>query len=67
VKCQLILAVLDAENARLLQRQREMFDAPEPVRRPKRHDDRSNIRTDGTGNELPALEGHRPPAVGDMR
>jgi AcrR family transcriptional regulator len=30
-KRQLILAVLDAENARLLERQREMFDAPEPL------------------------------------
>ena len=30
-KRQLILAVLDAENERLLQRQREMFDAPEPL------------------------------------
>jgi AcrR family transcriptional regulator len=30
-KRQLILAVLDAENARLLGRQREMFDAPEPL------------------------------------
>jgi hypothetical protein len=31
VKRQLILAVLDAENARLLERQREMFEAPEPA------------------------------------
>ena len=30
-KRQLILAVLDAENERLLERQREMFDAPEPL------------------------------------
>ncbi|HEY7590729.1 MAG TPA: TetR/AcrR family transcriptional regulator [Candidatus Limnocylindrales bacterium] len=30
-KRQLILAVLDAENARLLDRQRAMFDAPEPL------------------------------------
>jgi len=30
-KRQLILAVLDAENDRLLERQREMFDAPEPL------------------------------------
>jgi AcrR family transcriptional regulator len=30
-KRQLILAVLDAENARLLERQRAMFDAPEPL------------------------------------
>jgi AcrR family transcriptional regulator len=30
-KRQLILAVLEAENARLLERQREMFDAPEPL------------------------------------
>jgi AcrR family transcriptional regulator len=30
-KRQLILAVLDAENARLLGRQRHMFDAPEPL------------------------------------
>jgi AcrR family transcriptional regulator len=30
-KRQLILAVLDAENARLLERQRGMFDAPEPL------------------------------------
>jgi AcrR family transcriptional regulator len=30
-KRQLILAVLDAENARLLARQRAMFDAPEPL------------------------------------
>lgn len=28
---QLILAVLDAENERLLERQREMFDAPDPL------------------------------------
>ena len=30
-KRQLILAVLDAENARLLERQREMFDEPQPL------------------------------------
>lgn len=30
-KRQLILAVLDAENDRLLERQRQMFDAPEPL------------------------------------
>jgi AcrR family transcriptional regulator len=30
-KRQLILAVLEAENARLLERQRAMFDAPEPL------------------------------------
>lgn len=30
-KRQLILAVLDAENARLLERQRDMFNAPEPL------------------------------------
>ena len=30
-KTQLILAVLDAENARLLERQREMFDTPQPL------------------------------------
>ena len=30
-KRQLILAVLEAETARLLERQREMFDAPEPL------------------------------------
>jgi len=30
-KRQLILAVLEAENERLLERQREMFDAPEPL------------------------------------
>ncbi len=30
-KRQLILAVLDAENARLLDRQREMFDTPQPL------------------------------------
>ena len=30
-KLQLILAVLAAENARLLERQRAMFDAPEPL------------------------------------
>ena len=30
-KRQLILAVLDAENARLLQRQRRMYDTPEPL------------------------------------
>ena len=30
-KRQLILAVLEAENARLLERQRQMFDAPEPL------------------------------------
>jgi AcrR family transcriptional regulator len=30
-KRQLILAVLDAENERLLERQRQMFDAPEPL------------------------------------
>ena len=30
-KRQLILAVLDAENERLLERQRAMFDAPEPL------------------------------------
>lgn len=30
-KRQLILAVLDAENERLLERQREMFEAPEPL------------------------------------
>lgn len=30
-KRQLILAVLDAENDRLLDRQREMFDAPDPL------------------------------------
>ncbi len=30
-KRQLILAVLDAENARLLERQREMFDTPQPL------------------------------------
>ncbi len=30
-KRQLILAVLEAENQRLLERQREMFDAPEPL------------------------------------
>jgi AcrR family transcriptional regulator len=30
-KRQLILAVLDAENARLLERQREMFDTPLPL------------------------------------
>jgi AcrR family transcriptional regulator len=30
-KRQLILAVLDSENNRLLERQREMFDAPEPL------------------------------------
>ena len=30
-KRQLILAVLDAENARLLERQKAMFDAPEPL------------------------------------
>jgi AcrR family transcriptional regulator len=30
-KRQLILAVLQAENERLLERQREMFDAPEPL------------------------------------
>jgi len=30
-KRQLILAVLEAENKRLLERQREMFDAPEPL------------------------------------
>ena len=30
-KRQLILAVLDAENTRLLERQREMFEAPEPL------------------------------------
>lgn len=30
-KRQLILAVLDAENERLLERQREMFDAPKPL------------------------------------
>jgi AcrR family transcriptional regulator len=30
-KRQLILAVLGAETARLLERQREMFDAPEPL------------------------------------
>jgi AcrR family transcriptional regulator len=30
-KRQLILAVLEAENARLLERQRTMFDAPEPL------------------------------------
>lgn len=30
-KRHLILAVLDAENARLLDRQREMFDAPDPL------------------------------------
>jgi AcrR family transcriptional regulator len=30
-KRQLILAVLDAENQRLLERQRDMFDAPEPL------------------------------------
>jgi AcrR family transcriptional regulator len=30
-KRQLILAVLDAENARLLERQRHMYDAPEPL------------------------------------
>jgi AcrR family transcriptional regulator len=30
-KRQLILAVLDAENARLLDRQRDMFDTPQPL------------------------------------
>jgi AcrR family transcriptional regulator len=30
-KRQLILAVLDAENVRLLERQREMFDTPQPL------------------------------------
>ena len=30
-KRQLILAVLDAENERLLERQREMFDTPQPL------------------------------------
>jgi AcrR family transcriptional regulator len=30
-KRQLILAVLDGENARLLERQREMFDTPQPL------------------------------------
>ena len=30
-KRQLILAVLEAENERLLERQREMFDAPKPL------------------------------------
>ncbi len=30
-KRQLILAVLEAENERLLERQRQMFDAPEPL------------------------------------
>jgi AcrR family transcriptional regulator len=30
-KRQLILAVLDAENVRLLERQREMFDEPQPL------------------------------------
>jgi AcrR family transcriptional regulator len=30
-KRQLILAVLDAENGRLLERQREMFDEPQPL------------------------------------
>ena len=30
-KRQLVLAVLDAENARLLERQAEMYDAPDPI------------------------------------
>ena len=69
--CQLILAVLAAENERLLERQRAMFDAPEPLwvrwelrLRLPRHRRRLGLRPDPPGDDRRGLDRRRGGGVG---